>query len=133
MKSFWNKLFRWVLFLPLAIICSQLSYNLIILLSNISMNLVGIDPFSFLSKLYVVLVSNLMAGASIVYVSSKVVPSNKKITSYIVASFHIIFCFVGYIYSLKVYKPWEFTLGLLINASGAGIIAIAIYKNDLKI
>jgi len=124
---------RWVFFIPLALVGSQVVYSLVRFGIVTSYYFLDIDPYHFFAHLSFVITANLICGASFLYLCIKIAPRYKKNVSYIVAIIYIMFCFLGYIYSLVFHYPWDHSIGLILNIIGTGFIAIAIHRNDIKI
>ena len=81
---------RWILFIPSAFLTAWLAWFLEAHLDRIIMRTSGIDPNSFIPKVFIEFCSHAVMGGAFVYVGAKVAPFHKKIISYVLAGFGLI-------------------------------------------
>ena len=51
----------------------------------------GVDPDSFLSKVFIEFISHAVMGAAFVYVGAKIAPFHKNIVAYVLATIGLVF------------------------------------------
>lgn len=81
---------RWAAFLPAAFLAAWLAWLLITIGNRLAMGMQGIDPDSFLSRVFIEFISHAVMGAAFVYAGTKVSPSHHKTVAYGLAGFGLI-------------------------------------------
>lgn len=123
---------RWVSFLPAAVLAAWATWLIVALLNKLTMGMQGIDPNSFLSRVYIEFISHAAMGAAFVYVGAKVAPIHHKIVAYALAAFGLVAAGFMLFTAVMVSNYWAVWGGLSLIL-GVGVTAYSVNVGDLKL
>ena len=72
---------RWIVFLPAAILAAALAQFVANILNTWSMHYVLVEPQSFLGKIWILFIGNVLFGAVLVFVGGFVAPAHKRVVA----------------------------------------------------
>ena len=140
-KGFWKsiggQILRWILFLPLATLGSHLCGSLSELVFGFCLSWIsGPWPTSldFLDKFFVGTMSNMLSGASWVFIGAYIAPSHKKIVAVIIAGYGLVWTGAGLVL-IALTETWSLLLLyeiIIINVGSIGM-ATCILKDEIKV
>ena len=81
---------RWIVLLPSALLAGWLGWLVVSFVNRISFGMMGINPDSFFSRIFIEGVSHGVLGAGVVYVSAKVAPTHKVIVVFVMAGLSVL-------------------------------------------
>jgi hypothetical protein len=122
-------IFRWVAFLPGAFLSAWLAWFVVALLNRITMALSGLDPNSFLSKVFIEFISHAVMGAAFVYVGAKIAPLHNKITAYALAGIGLIAAGFMLFPGIMVTNYWAIFGGVSL-VFGCGVTAYLVFTGE---
>lgn len=123
---------RWIAFLPSAFLTAWLVWFLVVLLNHITMGMSGIDPNSFLLKVFIEFSSHAIMGAAFVYVGAKVAPLHKKIVAYVLAGIGLISAGFILFPAIMLANYWAI-LGGVSLILGCGCIACSVFAGEIDL
>ena len=77
-----SPIFRWILFLPAAVIAAWLAWFAVSIGNKLTMGSQGIEATSFLPRLFIEFISHAAMGAAFVFAGGKVAPTHHKNVTY---------------------------------------------------
>lgn len=125
-------IFRWIAFLPCAIITAGIVWYLVALINQITMVLSGIDPDSFLFKVFILFISHACMGATFVYVGTKVAPQNNKIIAFILAGIGLVASGFLLFPAIMITDYWAI-IGCVSLVLGCVTMACLVYMGNIEI
>ena len=123
---------RWIAFLPCALLASWIVWFIVVLLNRISMRMAGINPDSFLFRVFIEYISDAVMGAAFVYTGTKIIPSYKRVISYILASIGMVLGGFLLFPSILIADYWAIWSCLSL-AFGVGITAFSVSIGETKV
>lgn len=123
---------RWIGFLPGAFLAAWLAYLLIFWGNKLSMWSMGINPNSFIDKLFIEVMSNGGMGAAFVYAGSRIVPSNRKVVAYVLSVVAILIA--GFLaFPAIAQQNWWAVVGVIAMATGAAFVVYSVTEGELDL
>ena len=120
---------RWIAFLPGAFLTAWLAWFLVSLLNSITMGMSGINPNSFVSRLFIEFISHAVMGAAFVYVGAKVAPFQKKIVAYVLVGIGLISAGFMLFPAIMVANYWAIWGGISLIL-GCGFTAYSVFVGE---
>lgn len=123
---------RWITFLPGAFLTSWLAWLIVGFLNRITMAMAGLDPTSFLSKMFVEFISHAVMGAAFVYVGSKIAPRHNKLIAYVLAGIGVIVAGFMLSFAIMVANYWAIwgSVSLILSC---GVMAYSVFKSEIAL
>jgi len=120
---------RWVTFFPGAFMTAWLAWLVVSLLNRFTMAMSGLDPNSFLSKVFIEFISHAVMGAAFVYVGAKIAPLHNNIVGYALAGISLIAAGFMLFPAIIVANYWAIwgDVSLII---GSGLIAYSVFTGE---
>lgn len=122
-------LLRWIAFLPGAFLTAWLAWFVVALLNHITMAMSGLDPNSFLSKVFIESISYAVMGAAFVYVGAKIVPLHNKVVAYALAGMVLIAAGFMLFPAIMVANYWAIW-GCISLVIGCGVTAYSVFTGE---
>ncbi len=123
---------RWITFFPGALLASWITWFLSVLVNRLTMGMQGVDPDSFLSRVFIEFNSHALMSAAFVYAGAKIAPSNRKLVAYVLAGFGLVTSGFLVLPALALPNYWAIwaTIGLILGFAAAGY-AVSAGETDL--
>lgn len=124
---------RWVSFVPAALLAAWLAWLVVAFLNKVTMGMQGIDPNSFLSRVFIEFISHAVMGAAFVYVGAKVAPMHHKVVAYVLAGAGLVLAGFMLFPAFMVSNYWAVWAGLsLILGVGATAYSVSVGEVELE-
>ena len=123
---------RWVAFLPGVLLAAWITWFSVALLNRITIGLQGINPDSFLSKVFIEFVSHALMGAAFVYVGAKISPFHKKIVAYALAAICLVLAGFMLFPSIMAANNWAIW-GDISLICGVGVTAYSVSIGETEL
>ncbi len=104
-----NTMFRWLIFLPASLIGAYLIQVIATALATFSLSFVFTEPDSLASRLFVPWLGNILFGASLVYIGTRIAPTHKVIVALSLTGVLLVFLglVIGAAYLFDEYSAWN--------------------------
>ena len=122
---------RWIVLLPSALLAGWLGWLVVSFVNRISFGMMGINPDSFFSRIFIEGVSHGVLGAGVVYVSAKVAPTHKVIVVFVMAGLSLLGAGILLFPAIASKNLWAIFSCICI-AIGAGGVAWAVYSGEIS-
>lgn len=124
---------RWVSFVPAALLAAWLAWLVVAFLNKVTMGMQGIDPNSFLSRVFIEFISQAVMGAAFVYVGAKVAPMHHKVVAYVLAGVRLVLAGFMLFPAFMISNYWAVWAGLsLILGVGATAYSVSVGEFELE-
>jgi hypothetical protein len=120
---------RWIAFLPGAFLTAWLAWFVVALLNRFTMAMSGLDPNSFLSKVFIEFISHAVMGAAFVYVGAKIAPLHNKVVAYALAGIGLIAAGFMIFPAIMVANYWAIWGGVSLII-GCGVTAYSVFTGE---
>lgn len=122
---------RWVLFLPISMICTLIASILWMILNQISMDRLMISTESFAYNIYYMPTSGIIAGFIFIYIGGYIAPLTK--IGLILFALHLIYCCMSiYNYIFRFGQPDYWMVLFYIFCIVGSLVALIYLKNEFK-
>ena len=119
---------RWLAFLPVAILAAIVAQFLTNILNTFSLSYVFIEPGSFLGKIRILLIGNVVFGAVLVFVGAFIAPTRKHFVAAVLAGLLLIGTGAVTVLAIFSKQYWNIFAMLAGNIGSIGM-ALSIHKN----
>ena len=123
---------RWIAFLPGALLTAWLAWFVVALLNRITMVMSGLDPNSFLFKVFIEFISQAVMGAAFVYVGAKIAPFHNKKIAYALAGIGLIAAGFMLFPAIMVANYWAIWGGVSLIL-GCGVTAYSVFAGETNL
>jgi hypothetical protein len=124
--------FRWILCIPAALVAGWLAWFAVSIGNKLTIGSQGLDPNSFLPRLFIETVSHAVMGAVFVYAGAKVAPSSQKTVAYGLSGLALVGAGFMLFPAFLIKDYWAVWAGFSL-IFGAGAIAYSINVGEVDI
>lgn len=120
---------RWIAIFPGAVMTAWLAWFAAVLLNRITMTMSGLDPNSFLPKVFIEFISHAVMGAAFVYIGTKIAPLKNKKVAYILTGIGLLSAGFMLFPAIRVANYWSIWSGVALII-GFSITAYSVFIGE---
>lgn len=126
-----SPILRWIFLLPCAFFAGWGAWFLVLFGNRLTIGSQGIDPNSFLIKVFTEFMSHAVMGAAFIFVGAKVAPSNQKNVVYVLTALGLVLAGFMLFPAFMISDYWAVWSGISL-AIGLGLTAFSVSVGELN-
>jgi hypothetical protein len=124
--------FRWIAFLPGALIAAFLAGAGFRIVSWVGNFLSGMSNEGFLNRLWVEVIANVVTGGVLVYIGARIAPSNRRNVAYLLTVLVILLAGFAAFPAIARHRWWDL-VGCIATAVGASGVAYSVSEGEVDL